>query len=171
MFICVAFLLTSCTERMTKQFVVSQKSDSEIEKAGNWNIEKPQLIAFKQRAVDDIPDDSLTFWLTVRAFETKNSSSNNTLSIDSIGLKFIDLDYTVWRVPSRIVPFRKSGKNYLAFDFFRDQGVEIPNSVTSLQLFFDAIIIDTITNKQSSHEVLYKMSRFESLELMPFMIE
>ncbi len=162
------FLFSSCTERMTKQFItVKTESQPDTKKIENWYIEPPKLIAFKHKKVDEISNDSLIYWLTMRAFSQKNENVMNTLIIDSVGLEFTELSSIVWRSPSRIAPFEKSGKSYLAFDFFKDKGVEIPDSITNIRLFFDVLITDTDTR----HKVSFEMIRQDTLQMTPFMIQ
>ncbi len=94
------------------------------------------------------------------------------LSIDSVGLEFIEIDSTVWRTPTRVVPYKQSkDQTYLAFDFFKDEGIMIPNSVLKIRVFFDAVLIDTVTNSRKSHPVSFTMNREEISQMTPFMIQ
>lgn len=158
---------------MTKQFItVKTESQSDIKKIENWYIEPPKLIAFKHKKVDNISNDSLKYWLTIRAFSKKNDYVINTLIIDSVGLTFIETDSTIWRTPSRVVPYNKSNNNsHLAFDFFNEAGVYIPETVSNINLFFDAVVLDTISNSQKLHKISFDMIRQDTLQMTPFMIQ
>ncbi len=170
-FLLLAFVVISCTERMTKQFIVPElNSKSQEQVVDNWTIKAPTLIAFKNKNIKDIDTTSIIYWLTIKAFTRKTSSPTGTLSIDSVGVEFVDLDSIVWRTPSRVVPFKK---NHLAFDFFRNQGVEIPDSVTRIRLFFDAVITDSTVQdfKDTSHKVSFDMIRQDTTQMTPFIIQ
>lgn len=165
-------VINNCTELMTKQFVTeTSDNNSNIKMIENWIINPPNLIAFKNKRVDQITDTPQLYWLTINANTVKDINGNNTLTIDSVGLEFIGLDSIIWRCPTRVVPYKESkNKSYLAFDFYKNEGVMVPDSVKYIKLFFDAIIIDTITNSRISHEVSFDMVRQDTLLMSPFMM-
>ncbi len=172
LFLLLILLLGSCTERMTKQFIVTKEnSHLDTKKVENWYIEPPNLIAFKNKDINKIDNNPPVYWLTIRAISIKNILPNNTLKIDSVGLKFIEIDSTIWRTPSRIAPYNESKNNVrLAFDFFNEEGVFIPDTVSNIKLFFDAVLLDTISNSQKTHKISFDMIRKDTVKLAPFMI-
>ena len=173
LFLLLILIIVSCTERMTKQFIVLKKdSHPDTKKVENWYIEPPNLVAFKKKEVSKIDKVPPLYWLTIRASSIKKIPTNNILKIDSVGLKFIETDSIIWRTPSRVVPYNESKNNsQLAFDFFKEEGVLIPNTVSNIKLFFDAVILDTLINSQKLHKISFDMIRKDTVELAPFMIQ
>ena len=54
--------MVSCTERMTKQFIVeTPDSTPQMQVVENWVIEPPELIAYKNISVSEIKDISYQY--------------------------------------------------------------------------------------------------------------
>ena len=79
---------------------------------------------------------------------------------------------TVWRTPSRVAPFRDSRNKYqhIAFDFFRDKGVIIPDDIVRLKLFFKVSVVGT-SGTTTEKELSYYMLKYETSEKIPFMLQ
>ncbi len=164
--------MSSCTERMTKEFVKSEQDISKLKKAGTWYFEIPRLIAFKDVPLNQIPNDSLTaYWMSFQAFQLKKNSSDFSLQIDSVGLTFLESSETVWKKTSRIAPHEKSGKSYLSFEYFDEVGIYIPDSISQVKIFFDAVITDPRNNEVKTSQIMFQMDRSNAFGLLPFMIQ
>ncbi len=156
---------------MTKEFIKSEQDISKLKKAGTWYFEIPRLVAFKDMPINKIPNDSLAYWMSFQAFQLKGNAANYTLQIDSVGLTFLESSETVWKKTSRIAPHEKSGKSYLSFEYFDEVGIYIPDSISQVEIFFDALVTNTRNDEVKRSQVIFQMDRSNAFGLLPFMIQ
>lgn len=162
--------INSCTERMTKQFIAEQTGEEVVNfQVKNWVVHSPSLVAFKNKKVESIKNIPYKFWLQLKVNSIKSDQLSNHFKIDSVGLKYAETDSILWRKPTRVVTYKETKEQrFIAFDFFRDEGILIPDSVMNLKLFFDAVLVNKNDSLEEKFPVSFEMFRSEGIELKPF---
>ena len=160
----VAVLIAvSCSSRRTRQFIAEDPPDNSLQ-AGQWVIDLPSVIAFKDIVNLDKIADTTMFWVSMRAKKLRGLSQDD-LSIDSIKVSFLPGEEYYWRYPTRMAPYDAKGDKYVrkTFEFFGDQGIVIPIGVDQIFLEFEAVTSDI------KHPFKLKMVRDEKAAKVPLL--
>lgn len=163
-----------CSRRRTRQFVVPESPPGVLE-AGEWQIDPPTVVAFKDAVnLADIADTTM-FWVTMRAkrLNTGSPGSNADLLIDSISISFAGDNTRYWRSPTRVAPYGSPGDDYTRkiFDFFGDQGIVIPAGIDTIVVAFDATVLSDGGEAKESYPFRVELVRDEISRKVPLLRE
>ena len=159
-----------CSKRRTRQFIVPEAATDGFT-AGEWVLEAPSVVAFKDVIkLDDIQDTTM-FWVSLRAHRPRpnNSTSDIDLNIDSVSVTFLPENIVYWRTPTRASQYGRPDDKEIKklFDFFGDQGIVIPEGVDTILLGFDAVAVDG--QNSSTYAMAFKMVREEQTLKVPLL--
>ncbi len=159
-----------CSKRRTRQFIVPETSEEGFA-VGEWTLEPPAVIAFKDVIKLDGLDDTTMFWVSMRAHRPRPVSpgSDVDLVIDSVCVVFIRDSSTYWRIPTRAAQYGTPDdkQTHKVFDFFGDQGIVIPAGIDSIILRFDAVSVNG--EKRTMHPMEFRMVRDEQMLKVPLL--
>ena len=181
--------LVGCAVVRTRQFVLTPSETAKQLEAGGWQIQSPRVVAFREVVkLSSIPDTN-QFYLSLRAQRAKKSDWHTNLLIDSAlfgycvvnipqfntgdstGFRKLDTTFfSEWRHVTRAEQYSLDEWSYFSkeFDFFGDQGVVIPLDVWSLQVSFDAVVLDSSDGTRKDYPITLKLTREEDSTKVPF---
>ena len=165
--------MLSCTNLRTRQFLAYDMTPR-VNQFEGWKFESPQLVAFKEVSKLDSISDTNMFWLTVVAYHKPfdNKKLVSDLIVDSALFALLPDSNQAWRYPSRMSPYQSNDgkRQFKAFNFYGKQGIIIPLTCqeVTLKLFFR--IVRKSGSLIKSYSLLYKMSRQEKNNEVPFML-
>lgn len=162
----------SCSKRRTREFIVDTYTPSPLHLDG-WRLQDPDLIAFKDVIDLSVFDDTLMFWLNLRAERTleRGDTTAGDIFVDSVKITFVPGGEVSWRVPTRSAFYgveRWKSRSKL-FDFFGDQGIVIPMAVDTVQVDFVARVIPVDGSGPVDHPVAIRMIRSETEQPVPLL--
>ena len=159
-----------CSRRRTRQFIVPEAAE-EGYTVGEWTLEPPAVVAFKDVIKLDGIDDTTMFWVSLRAhrLRPKNPESDVDLIVDSVNVLFLPDNSTYWRIPTRAAKYGTPGSEEInkVFDFFGDQGIVIPSGIDIILLRFDAVSV--AGENRTTHPMEFRMIREEQMLKVPLL--
>lgn len=168
-----ALLLSSCTQLVTKQFVVAlDKSGEEPgpRVVNGWTFHNPDLISYKDMPTTAHIKKPNTYWLTIQAeYENKHKAEvAGDFLVDSVFVYAFNEDETYIRHPSRSAEFdSNTGKFHIRiFNFFDDQGIVFKQSPDSVRLNFTADFYD-LNQKIDFEYILHRDIQDRSVPFLP----
>lgn len=167
-------LASGCSRRRTRQFIVADAPTQSYE-AGQWQIDPPSVVAFKDIVDLKSISDTSMFWVSLRAKRLRASEaiSGPGLRIDSVCITFADDTSRYWRKPTRVAPYDAPGDDYerKIFDFFGDQGIVIPAAIDTIIVTFEALVAPGGDQETERYPLQIRMVRDEKALRVPLLQE
>lgn len=165
-------LSSGCSRRRTRQFIITEPPAQGLA-AGQWEIDPPSVVAFKD--VVDVKHlaDTTMFWVSLRARRLRSAETEESpdLLIDSISITFAGDTSRYWRRPTRVAPYEVPGDDYARkiFDFFGDQGIVIPANIDTIMVAFDAVTVSPGGGDSAKYPIQVQMIRDEESLRVPLL--
>lgn len=170
----LVLLTAGCSKRRTRQFILPDER-AEGFRAGEWLIDAPSVIAFRDVINLKEITDTTMFWVSLRAKRpvAGDPDTGPDLLIDSISITFHGDNERYWRHPTRTAPFNKKGDDHIRklFDFFGDQGIVIPAGIDTITVEFEAVSVFSDNQLREKQPVKILMVRDEQALRVPLLQE
>jgi len=157
-------LSSGCSRRRTRQFIIVEPPTQGFH-AGEWEIEPPSVVAFKDIVKLKRITDTTMFWVSMRAKRLRSAElgAGSDLRIDSVSITFAGDTSQYWRTPTRVAPYDAPGDDYerKLFDFFGDQGIVIPTGIDTIVVAFDAVAVPEGGESAEAFPIRVQMVRDE----------